>query len=503
MEEPSIASEEDPARFILDPIYDLVPSAPYAGTVARHRAALGHPEAAAELLAAWQGVDLGDPGGARPFPWWTSFYHIDRPRYAADPSAWRPWRADDAKLPFEPLEFERRHFAPVANAECAAALLEWSRSSDDRLAAPARALWKRLEPRVGGEFASNVPAFNPWLDSLALWLLTNRPLLLDAMQPLALAIATRLAAFARRRGGKVVGQRFPFHEKFLVSATAQLASSLLVLGQDLDLAAELVSAAGDERAADGSWSDAKNPPDIMTTLVAADLLLDVDPGFDPGPTRSFFSSRRNARGTWTAFGPEEPWITAEILRWHDRARVPLTDRFRWPRIAPHTRDHKLSLPNYSWFEQVADLFARISTLSDRPMTAAFVDLARFGTFNNRFGQDMGDEVLRKFAAHLTSALPGGRACRDGGDEFLVIGTPCGTRLETDLEAMRASWPAAFHAAFGDDVPSVAPRVVTVACRCGQLRDARRELGRSIAGLKARHPNPPERGVVLELERLPG
>ncbi|MCX6376831.1 MAG: hypothetical protein NTU88_12500, partial [Armatimonadetes bacterium] len=104
-------------------------------------------------------------------------------------------------------------------------------------------------------------------------------------------------------------------------------------------------------------------------------------------------------------------------------------------------------------------------------------------------------------AHLTTELPGGRPCRDGGDEFLLIGTPTSSRLEADLEAMRASWPRAFHAAFGADVPPVAPRIVMVPCRCGELRAARRCLGRSIAGLKATHPTPPEHGVVVRLDRV--
>ncbi len=498
-----MASMDDAWRFVLDPVYDTAPTAPYAATIARLRATLGSAASATALLAKWQSIDLGEPGGNRPFPWWPTFYHLDPPRYAPDPKSWTPWRADDAKQTLEPHEFERRFLAPIVHAECAEALLEWSDAADERIRVSARSLWEKLEPRLGYEFAGHVPAGNPWLDSMALWCLVNRPALLDAMQPLALAIATRLAAFARRHGGRVTGRGFPFNQKFLVSATAQLATSLLVIGQDLELAAQLVGAVSAERTPAGSWADAGNPPDIMATLVAADLMLHVDPGFDPSPSLAFFESKRNARGTWTAFGPEEPWITSEILSWKERARARFEERFRWPRVAPPTRDHKLSLPNYSWFEQVADLFSSIPTLSGQPLTAAFIDLAGFGKFNNRFGQDTGDDVLRKFAVHLTTALPGGRPCRDGGDEFLVIGTPGGNRLAADLDAMRASWPGAFHAAFGADVPPVAPRIVVVPCRCGELRDARRCLGRSIAGLKATHPTPPEQGVVVKLDRLEG
>jgi GGDEF domain-containing protein len=503
MGESSTVDPHAAARFILDPAYDVPYRYPYAASIARQRASQGSVETAAAMLEKWQAIDLGDPGGIGSFPWLNNCRLFDPTTYAPDPKSWTPWRTDDRKLNLAHDEFERRFLSPIVNAEGAAALLEWSQDADPRLSSPAAELWRRLEPRIGWELASNVPAGNPWLDSLALWCLTRRPLLLDAEQPLALAIAKRLSDFARRRGGRLVGQRFPFHEKYLVSATAQLATALLVLGQDLDLAAQLAMAVSEGRDADGGWSDAGNPPDIMSTLVAADLMLVTDPEWDPGPSAAFFDTKRNSRGTWTAFGPEEPWITSEVLSWKLHAGMRFAGRFLWPHISPSTRDHKLSLPNYTWFEQAADLFASLPGLSRQPMTAAFIDLAGFGNFNNRFGQDTGDEVLRRFASHLSATLPGGRPCRDGGDEFLVIGTPTGTTLEADLETMRFSWPAAFHRAFGDDVPAVSPRIVTVACRCSALRDARRVLGQAIAGLKAKYPSPPETGVTLSLGWIGG
>ena len=193
----------------------------------------------------------------------------------------------------------------------------------------------------------------------------------------------------------------------------------------------------------------------------------------------------------------------EILRWERQSRLPFPERFRWPQVSLPNLDRKLSIPNYSWYEQVADLFSSIPPLAGQSTTMAFVDLAGFGKFNNRFGQEMGDEVLRKFSAHLAASIPGGRPCRDGGDEFLVIGTPASTRLHDDLDGMRASWPEVFHKAFGADVPAVAPRIVVVPCRCGELRAARRCLGRSIAALKAAQPAPHEQGVVLRLDRVEG
>jgi hypothetical protein len=501
MAESSYHAPPDPSRFVLDPAFDVPYRHPWAATIARQRVALGDAEAGVTLLASWQRIDLGDLGGTGSFPWLTSSRLVDPVAYAGDPRAWTPWRADDRRLDLTYHEFEHRFLAPVVHAEGAETLLAWSRSDDPRLAGPASALWKVLEPRVGWEIASHVAAGDPWKDSLTLWLLARHALLLDTEGPLALAIATRLAAFARRRDGKVVGLKFPFFEKFLASATAQLASALIVLGQDLDLAAELIRCVTEDRGDDGSWRDAGNPSDVLTTLVAADLALGVDPEFDPGPTAAFLDARRTPRGTWRAFGPEEPWLTAEVLSWKRRAARAFPERFLWPRVVPATLDRKLGIPSYAWFEQVTDLFAALPGISRLSLVAAFIDLAGFGKFNNRSGQDTGDEVLRRFAAHLAATLPGGRPCRDGGDEFLVVGTPGAVDVEGELRAMRASWPVAFHAAFGSDVPPVAPRVVVVTCRCAELRAARRVLGQAIAGLKAQHPLPPETGVELRLDGI--
>ncbi len=496
-------TSDAPERYVLDPVYDVYHRAPYAATIARQREVLGHPDAAVSLLEKWRATDLGYAGGSSTFPWVTSHRIFDPPGYAPDPSAWTPWRSADGKLDLSFHEFEYRMLSPIVHAEGAAALLEWSNANDEHIAGPARELWRTLEPRVGWEIAEYVQAGDPWRDSLGLWLVASRPRLLDAMQPLALAIAKRLADFARRRGGRIEGLRYPYYDTFMASASAMLAAALLVLGQDLALAARLTASVQRAMSRDGSWSDAANPPDILSTLVAADLLLSVEPSFDPEPTAAFLDSHRNPRGTWTAFGPEEPWITGEILAWKHRAASPFTERFRWPRVAAFALDAKLATANYAWFEQVAGMLASMPGLAGMNTALAFVDLAGFGTFNNRFGQDMGDEVLRAFSAHLAAAIPSGRPCRDGGDEFLVIGTPGSTALGAHLDVMRTTWPATFHRRFGNDVPSVAPRIVHVPCRCGGLRDARRVLGQAIAGLKAKHPSPPPEGVVLDLPGLAG
>lgn len=51
---------------------------------------------------------------------------------------------------------------------------------------------------------------------------------------------------------------------------------------------------------------------------------------------------------------------------------------------------------------------------------AMVDLDRFKQFNDKFGHDVGDDVLRMVAALLAEVPGGGRPFRYGGEEFTVV-----------------------------------------------------------------------------------
>jgi diguanylate cyclase (GGDEF)-like protein len=56
-----------------------------------------------------------------------------------------------------------------------------------------------------------------------------------------------------------------------------------------------------------------------------------------------------------------------------------------------------------------------------PLTLALLDLDHFKRINDKYGHQSGDEVLRKIASRLLSAVRGEDCvCRFGGDEFLVL-----------------------------------------------------------------------------------
>jgi GGDEF domain-containing protein len=52
--------------------------------------------------------------------------------------------------------------------------------------------------------------------------------------------------------------------------------------------------------------------------------------------------------------------------------------------------------------------------------AAMVDVDHFKRFNDRYGHDVGDQVLRMVAARLARAPGGGKAYRYGGEEFTLL-----------------------------------------------------------------------------------
>ena len=67
-------------------------------------------------------------------------------------------------------------------------------------------------------------------------------------------------------------------------------------------------------------------------------------------------------------------------------------------------------------------------------SAAMVDVDHFKRFNDRYGHDVGDQVLRMVAARLAKAPGGGKAYRYGGEEFALLYP--GKKLQEALPYLR-------------------------------------------------------------------
>ena len=78
-------------------------------------------------------------------------------------------------------------------------------------------------------------------------------------------------------------------------------------------------------------------------------------------------------------------------------------------------------------------------------STAMVDVDHFKKFNDRYGHDVGDQVLRMVAARLAESSGGGRAYRYGGEEFTLLfpGKSVQEALPHLREARRSVEEAAF------------------------------------------------------------
>src|SRR5208337_4510208 len=78
-----------------------------------------------------------------------------------------------------------------------------------------------------------------------------------------------------------------------------------------------------------------------------------------------------------------------------------------------------------------------------PYSIAMVDIDHFKSFNDTYGHDTGDQVLRMVASRLARVGGGGKAYRVGGEEFTILFPGMTAKnalpyLETLREAVEAS-----------------------------------------------------------------
>ena len=86
-----------------------------------------------------------------------------------------------------------------------------------------------------------------------------------------------------------------------------------------------------------------------------------------------------------------------------------------------------------------------------PYSIAVVDIDHFKRFNDTYGHDTGDQVLRLVAAKLAQVTGGGQAFRCGGEEFNILFSGKTTSEVVDhLERLRSAVASAEFRTRGDD-----------------------------------------------------
>ena len=369
-----------------------------------------------------------------------------------------------------------------------------SPTTEPEIANLATALLEEAIPTAENDLAALFTASDPWRDTFALWLLSREPQTAARFRHLLFGLAIRYGALAAR-DGVVRGLRHPWHGRPLVSASAMLATALWHWGVYPTVIPALVSYVSLSRNSDGSWSDEGQPPDILTTLAAADLLSRLDPGFDPSLTVRWLAERQEADGWWRALDPETPWLTAAVARWLGAAELQFFQRFAWPSMPIWTRDRMTGLTTLTGIDEIATVLGTVPRLAAAPMDVAFLDLAGFRAFNKIHGsQTEGDRVL----ATLGEALRDIQGClpvRIGGDEMLIVGKP-GADIGPRLDRWRAAWPARLRAA--GFVEPVAPRILVARAPAAQLMDVRHKLGEGIFKMKQLYPETPPEGVQVRM-----
>jgi diguanylate cyclase len=97
-----------------------------------------------------------------------------------------------------------------------------------------------------------------------------------------------------------------------------------------------------------------------------------------------------------------------------------------------TIDHLTKLYNRKWFDTVLDQSKMDSDAQDSPLSLLMIDIDYFKKFNDTYGHQLGDQVLKLVARTITDCVgETDTPARYGGEEFSVILPHCS--LEKALE----------------------------------------------------------------------
>ncbi len=116
----------------------------------------------------------------------------------------------------------------------------------------------------------------------------------------------------------------------------------------------------------------------------------------------------------------------------------------------------------AFIDELTSLSARRALMMDMDAlgsryTVAMLDVDHFKKFNDTYGHDVGDQVLKLVAARMMQVKGGGRAYRYGGEEFTVLfAGKTAEQALVHLEALRKSIAESRFLLRGEDRPDEKP-----------------------------------------------
>ena len=140
-------------------------------------------------------------------------------------------------------------------------------------------------------------------------------------------------------------------------------------------------------------------------------------------------------------------------------------------------DPLTGLANRRSLDDVLDKSLASAALTGQPLSCLMLDVDHFKTFNDRFGHDAGDEVLRQVGALLrTATRDDGLSFRFGGEEFLVLLPGLGSeearaRAEQIREGIQSLRVTHAGCELGEVSASIGVATMPVHCGSGQLTAA--------------------------------
>jgi len=116
-------------------------------------------------------------------------------------------------------------------------------------------------------------------------------------------------------------------------------------------------------------------------------------------------------------------------------------------------DSLTTLPNRRFLQQHLLSTSTIASRDGTPIAVLMIDVDHFKRVNDTLGHNVGDVVLKEIAARLTSVCKAGEiAGRWGGEEFIVVASPCDLDAGIDLAQRLRSCISGSPIATGEGAP---------------------------------------------------